>query len=421
MITLAETSTLSGSTPHKVHIRGLDDFTTADIKAFSAEHFPATSPTRVEWINDTSANIVFDSPATGLSALESLSQQYDPSMPILQLRDAKSFSTHPNTIISIRIAVTSDQKSARAHEASRFYMMHPEHDPREQRRRDHSRGNRYNNGDYRRRRYGDDENRRRRRRDEAEGFDASMYDDADSPSRRSSFASSDDGRASHGIDSHRPRRPDSRARSASPGIGSHCRRRTPPPPYHKKDPFPFPVENRGKELFASSVDKNGRLLGQGTHGSSSENEANAKKELFPLKANSVLHRRSDAFDAADETADLFATGMTVPFTDGPRKPKGLADRISFSKSPSRSTRESALYSEREADLQNGSDSISIKGTALLDQGMSIRGGAASNKPLVGKIKELFPSKVKGNEGKELFAEKLEGRGLRRNRAEDLFS
>ncbi len=35
------------------------------------------------------------------------------------------------------------------------------------------------------------------------------------------------------------------------------------------------------------------------------------------------------------------------------------------------------------------------------------------------VKELFPEKF-GNGSKELFAEKLDGRGRRRQRAEDLF-
>lgn len=65
--------------------------------------------------------------------------------------------------------------------------------------------------------------------------------------------------------------------------------------------------------------------------------------------------------------------------------------------------------------------------ALEDTGMSIRGASkhqdsgisivgAAEKSHVGTIRELFPS----NSGKELFVEKLKGRGLRRNKAEDMF-
>lgn len=46
--------------------------------------------------------------------------------------------------------------------------------------------------------------------------------------------------------------------------------------------------------------------------------------------------------------------------------------------------------------------------------MAIKGTAPN-------VKELFPDKFnKNNVGKELFAEKLEGRNRRRQRAEDLF-
>jgi hypothetical protein len=45
-----------------------------------------------------------------------------------------------------------------------------------------------------------------------------------------------------------------------------------------------------------------------------------------------------------------------------------------------------------------------------DQGFAIKGAS---------VKELFPDRF-GNSGKELFAEKIEGRGRQRQRAEDLF-
>jgi hypothetical protein len=47
-----------------------------------------------------------------------------------------------------------------------------------------------------------------------------------------------------------------------------------------------------------------------------------------------------------------------------------------------------------------------------DQGIAIKGTGAT-------VKELFPEKF-GNSGKELFAGKLEGRGRRRQKAEDMF-
>jgi hypothetical protein len=404
-------------TPHKVYIRGLDDLTTHDIKRFSSDHFPDHAPTRVEWIDDSSANIVFENPAAAMDALEcfTLANNDGVSFPNLQLRPAKHVSTHPGSSLQVRMAIFTDQKRPRAYEASRFYMMHPEHDPRENHRRNTS----YNNSDYRNRRYGDDEHRRRRQRGQEEGFDASMYDDKGSSSKRGSMGSSpdDDGSSRHRRlgDSYRPARRDrnrtSRDRSASPGR----RQRTPPPSYRTRDPQPFPDENKGKELFPSKSATDGKRNGVGKDLFSNKMLAQGlKKELFPHKTNSINHRRSDAFDAADETADLFTNGLSVPFSDGTKSSKSLADRIS--KAPYLSYgRLNSPVSERSKATSD--DGINIRGASgQQDQGFSIRGGAAA----AGTIKELFPGKQIGNAGKELFAGKLDGRGGRRNKAEDLF-
>jgi hypothetical protein len=48
-----------------------------------------------------------------------------------------------------------------------------------------------------------------------------------------------------------------------------------------------------------------------------------------------------------------------------------------------------------------------------DQGIAIKGTGPT-------VRELFPEKFGSNAGKELFAEKIAGRGRRRQRAEDLF-
>ena len=395
----------------------MDDLTTDDIKAFSVEHFPSDPPTRIEWIDDTSANMVYNTPGTGLAALEHLSLDSSSSMLLLELRLAKPSSTHPGSTLQVRTALISDQKRPRAYEASRFYMMHPEHDPREQRRRGRSH---HSNGDYQRRRYGDDENKRRRRRDKEEGFDASMYDDNASSSRRGSLASSSDDRARRPVYSYRPHQNgtsgSSRDRSASPdrhdGEGPRRRRRTPPPSYRSRDPHPFPTENEGKELFPTKSRQDNDKAGKELF-SDRMLAADSKQELFPHKANTIMHRRSDAFDAADETADLFANGLSIPFTDNPKRgAKGLASRIT---TPAESTYGRLKSSDPEPQVDEDDGGLTIRGASRHDLGFSIRGGAAA-----GTIKELFPSKAVSNAGKELFAERLVGRGGRRKKAEDMF-
>jgi hypothetical protein len=132
--------------------------------------------------------------------------------------------------------------------------------------------------------------------------------------------------------------------------------------------------NTTKELFPAGDSEDTRELFPNRTAASY-----LKKELFPAKTNSN-HRRTDAFDAADETADLFAKRISVPLVDGAQ------------------------------------DQMYIKG-ASNDIGMALRGHAKGNTQAV---KELFPDKYNANAGKELFSNKLEGRGGRRRRAEDMF-
>lgn len=375
----------------------------------------------MEWIDDTSANIVYEDPATASKALASFTLALDEfdvsSLPALQLRRAKTLSTHPALALQVRTALATDQKRPRAYETSRFYLMHPEHDPREQRRR----GVQSSNGAYHRRGYSLEEHRRRRRRDHEQGFDPSMYDDGPASGRLGSTDLSSDEFNNHSghssqrhADSYRP----ARDRSASPNKQGtrdirRTRQRTPPPSYRSRNPQPFSSGNKGKELFPSkstptaAPDKNGKELF-----SNKMLAAGLKKELFPTKVTSTNHhRRSDAFDAADETAALFADRLSVPFSEAGRS---SADRIATA---STSTSYGRL---KTSDLEPGLDTYSSDGIGLNirgaseDKGFSIRGGASAT----GTIKDLFPGKVIGNGGKELFAGKL--RGGRRNRAEDMF-
>ncbi|OKL59429.1 hypothetical protein UA08_05065 [Talaromyces atroroseus] len=397
----------------KVHVRGVDELTTDDIKRFATDHFPDETPSRVEWIDDTSANVVYSSEEVGLRALTAFTQlgEEDISvLPSLRLRTAKTFLSHPDSVLQVRSAVKTDRKKPRAHEASRFYLMHPEHDPREKLRRELAEKRRQggrrddNDGDYRRLRFDDHEHRRRRNRDD--GFTVNMYDDdggvaSDRRGTSSEEFSDTEGRRRFRRDrrQHRELFPERelgsgrlRDRSASPGRDDldemrrsddeqqQSRRR-----FRERSPrlSAGNGRNRSKELFPSSGNPDTRELFPNRTAASY-----LKKELFPNKANSN-HRRSDAFDAADETADLFSKRMSVPLVDGAQE-------------------------ERE---------LHIKGAAN-DQGMAIRGQAASGISIKGNaqaVKELFPNKYNANAGKELFSNTLEGRGGRRRRAEDMFS
>lgn len=379
----------------KVHIRGVDELTTDNIKQFAADHFTTELPARIEWIDDTSANIIYSSPEIGLQALSAFTQAGEEddmsALPALRLRSAKLLSTHPDSVLQVRSAVKTDRKRPRAHEASRFYLMHPEHDPREKLRlelaeRRRQGGGDSGDGDYRRRRFDGRELRRRRDRDNDELISADMYDDSgagDSGRRREGRRElfPDEGRSSGRL----------RNRSASPGRDTlesdrlesdRSERR-----FRERSPQ-LSRRNEGRELFPTKSESNERELFP-----NKTTNSYLKKELFPNKVSN--HRRSDAIDAADET---LSSRITAPVGDSQRN-KGVE-----------------LFPE-----SSGNSGVSIRGTAR-DEGFSIR-GASNGLSIKGKgasVKELFPSTYSSNAGKELFSNKLEGRGGPRRRAEDMF-
>ncbi|KAJ5787963.1 hypothetical protein N7457_002953 [Penicillium paradoxum] len=389
----------------KVHVRGVDEMTTDDIKQFARE-CSGQEPVRVEWIDDTSANIIYSSTEAGLQALTALTQVPEDedasTLPPLRLRSAKLPSSHPDSVLQVRSAVKSDRKQARAHEKSRFYLMHPEHDPRERLRQefaDRRRSDDAGEGDYRRRRFDDREHRRRRDRDEDDHFNADMYDDNagsgySEPGRargerkgrgQKELFPEDESRSSGRL----------RNRSASPGRdtleeelrgdrgGRDNGRR-----FRERSPR-YGRQNKSKELFPSA--------GESESGTrelfpNKPTSSYIKKELLPSKSSH--HRRSDAFDAS-----------SVPGSSEHRRQSNVE-----------------LFPD---STNNGAR---IRGAAAEDQGFAIRGGASNGMSIKGmgaSVRELFPSKYDNNNnanaGKELFSDTLEGRGGRRRRAEDMFS
>jgi hypothetical protein len=400
---------------HKVHVRGLDNLTTKDVRAFALEYFDTHQPSHIEWIDDTSANIVYETPEIAQEALVAFAavEIADASqLPLLQTISAKHFPLHPQTNLEVRIAVVGDRKQAGARERSRFYLFNPEYDPAERRRRAGYKGRQYRDREdsgYRSQRYDDREQQKRER--EAD-FDASLYDDdeaaiAKRSMRDNRYQGSSSGGESRGRDSR-----GLRFGGAAAG----------------KELFPERVEGGSGRLRNRSAsplcDSDGdqdmresrgaRSRQQDTAASANRlkaqmiktrlKEASSTKELFPHKTAGQRH--SGAFDAAHETvADLFANKMPVPFVDGsgdaPMDTPSLAARITGRSSG------------------NDPAGFSIRGAAKVIPAsvFSIKGAAASSGP---KVKELFPSTLGDNAGKELFSERLNGRGARRQKASDLF-
>lgn len=420
-------------TPHKIHLRGLDDLTSTDIESFVNQYHNTQSFDRIEWIDDTSANIVYPTPADALTALKAFvaTDDFSVNHSTLEMLPAKSFPGFPNTLLKVRLAVLGDRKQPGARERSRFYLFNPEHDrqdrqPRDNRGRGNERRYRDRQDDYRSRPYKGRE--RRRRHNEDIDFDASLYDDdeASLAVRRSRDHSrigseSESGTASSDYRSQRHRKvrftgvgkelfPDRgglrnsgrlRDRSASPMRdidGDEKMDRS----------LPSGLPSRRGDSGGSA----NRLKAQTIKGRLKESAAEPL-ELFPEKAG-LNHKRSDAFDATDSTADLFADKLRMPGMDGTNDAQStkrdLMSRITKYGHPT--------PSEEHEDIANTQHSFKIRGTArpAIKDGFSIKGLATPGQG----PKELFPAKSSLNSGKELFADRLDGRGGRRQRAEDMF-
>ncbi|KAF4582941.1 hypothetical protein GQ602_006085 [Ophiocordyceps camponoti-floridani] len=248
--------------PTKIHIRGLDSLHTEDVKAYIRSHFRAVNG--VEWIDDSSANLVFDTASTAreaIAALSSIEVADTTALTAGETLPAKPMEGRPHISLQVRFAVDSDKKQAGASLRSRYYLLHPEHDPEERRRRKQDSRSKYRDRDgYGRR--DDDRRRRGSGQYESETFEASMYDDAPQPQRSRRYSDPEDGPTAYARNNRhkelfRDRRP-RRDRSASPrrtddrvSSSRHNRDRAQTVKGRLK------AENQAKELFP------GKVLGRG--------------------------------------------------------------------------------------------------------------------------------------------------------------
>lgn len=367
------------------------------------DYFDAQPPTRIEWIDDDSANIVYDDSETALQALiafAAVQANNVTSAQQLQLLPAKSISTKPTAKLQVRLAVLGDKKMAGARDRSRFYLWNPEY---ERPRREGRGGPRYrdrDDGGYRSRRYDDRENRKRGQVDVNQGLDASMYDDdstalAKRASRRSPRARSP--RSESRSDSRpRNRGRDRGARELFPvqdGEKGRLRDRSASPlrenewESHLDD---TQLLERRKNMAAIANREKAQLLK-----AKRVQEVETSKELFPNKVGSAQGRRQNISDVTDETADLFSGRMAVPFAND-----GSTSRTLLSRSTNRNP------------TMKGASTFSIRGAAKTSQApiFSIKGAS-------GNVKELFPISAADNAGRELFSE---GNNRGRKAAGDLF-
>lgn len=439
---------------------------TNDILAFVHDYFSeAGDDVHVQWIDDTSANIVFkDNPTAKQAHISFL------AFPVtideltnnpFDLRAAKQLSSRPSSSLLVRVAQQGDRKRKGAREASRYYLMHPDQDPTERMRKEFEN----TRGDYRRRRFDDRELHRRRGAgryqdpsnfDPTADFSANMYDDAPA-------TDPENGDKGRGRDLF-SRGAKGRRRSASPGArtrnsdeidisdsdsDNRPRRR------NYRDRGPPRATNAGKELFGSdSKSNNGGLHSDRLElfpNKSSDADTSMSTDPAPPPPRPPLdaaNNRANAAAAKRLKADLISAAQTSPRSNHRRShamdaknEEDLAERfarksisIDSTKSMARGGISNAgvelFPSSSSSSLNGGSGGgLNIKGASDSGNGLAIKGsGGLSIKGRALEVKELFPNQYQRgntgvvggrNEGKELFDAPVREKRVRR-RAGDLF-
>ncbi|KAK0728236.1 hypothetical protein B0T26DRAFT_619752, partial [Lasiosphaeria miniovina] len=415
--------------PYKVHVAGLDTFNPDEVKAYVSQHNDGGQFDRIEWIDDSSANLIFRSEAAAQEALVALAAVpiADPTqLPPLESIRAKDFAAKPDSVLLVRFAVVSDKKVVGAAQRSRFYLLHPEYDPEERRRRGkyRDRDDRYNGRGRNDRRGGGRRRDSRYEDDEVETFDVSLYDDdpvalakrasvrgrPTSRHRRSvSTVSSESDRLRSAARRNREKElfPDRRI-SANGGFGSgRDRDRSASPVRDRDGDARMDLDDEARTSAELRSREKGRAIRERQTRDTSTRD-NSVKELFPTKANAV----KELFPTKLASASSIGKAQMDQVDDSTVLASAkLADRIT--------PRPPAAAGLPASSSGGGIGGFNIRGLANKrgnDQGFAIKGTGTT-------VKELFPDKfgpAAGNAGKELFAEKLEGRGRRRQKAEDSF-
>jgi hypothetical protein len=327
----------------------------------------------------------------------------------------------------VRVATIGDKKKKNAAESSRFYLLHPEHDPAER-------------GDYKRRKFDDREHRRRKdgdnHADAGNDFSASMYDDA--PAANGDTTGAARGRDLFSRVSGPDRRKIGRRRSASPGRsrsaansdeidvdvsdedGDARMRRKPrrdtyrerdPPPYSRRDPAPFPKDNAGKELFGSV--KNTRSRGGGL--------VSDKLELKPSPTITTSRKVDQNSSAANRLRADLQAAQTSPGRGSHRRSHAMDAKNAEDLTERFGRKSLSIDSTGKVELfpqTSSGGGVSIRGSAE-QKGISIKGaGGFSIKGRAAEPKELFPDQYgKANAGKELFDQPVRDKRVRA-RADD---
>lgn len=132
-VALAGGDNESGSIRNEaINVRGVDHLSTDDVKAFATAYYEVIPS--IEWVDDTSCNLVYESSEAAIEALQSLSVS-DQNTSAETLRMAKPLPGNPDASMKLRMAFRTDVKVKGARDRSKYYLFYG--DPRETRERRH--------------------------------------------------------------------------------------------------------------------------------------------------------------------------------------------------------------------------------------------------------------------------------------------
>lgn len=108
-----------------IHLRGVENLSTDDVQLYVSTLYPSFE-SKIEWIDDTSLNVVYESADIATTALQTLSVNPVQDLEATTLRPAKPlFGEKSIEGLKVRIAFMGDKKERGARDRSRWYLFNP--------------------------------------------------------------------------------------------------------------------------------------------------------------------------------------------------------------------------------------------------------------------------------------------------------
>lgn len=125
----AEDNTENHVRADAVYLYGVDELHTNDIERYIVNLH--NKPFQIEWIDDSSLNLVYDDPNDAFQCLVAMTDpiEFDSAtgpIPAGQLRRLKPIPHKPEVLLQARFANDSDRKESGSRAKSRYYLFHGE-------------------------------------------------------------------------------------------------------------------------------------------------------------------------------------------------------------------------------------------------------------------------------------------------------